>query len=70
MLIMMKVILEDGRQTGVREGQLILWAPLVPLHHPGYQKSTAEERQDKDNTEQINKTAERLSLKRLSWCIF
>lgn len=34
---------------------LILWPPLYPLPQPGYQRSTAEERQDEQEKEAVRR---------------
>lgn len=47
-MVTMKMSRDAGRQAGMAIGVwLNLWAPLYPLPQPGYQRSTAEKRQGK-----------------------
>lgn len=47
---------DAGRQAGMAIGVwLNLWAPLYPLPQPGYQRSTAEKRQDKQEKAEMRR---------------
>lgn len=51
-LINMKMSPDDGRWTEMTEGVwLNFFVPLPPLHHPGYQRSTAGEEKKEQTSE-------------------